>query len=314
MNLSVAICTYNHSRLLSRALDSLARQEWGDGLAWELVVVDNNSTDDTRQKAESFASRLPLRYVFEPTQGLTQARRRAVRETAAEWLALVDDDCYLAPTWLGEAVRFCRDKPNAGAVGGRVRLAWEVSPNPLARRYERSLAGQDYGDEPRMLPAEGFTYLVGAGLVIRRSALEASGWLEQSALKDRHGRRLDSGGDSEMVLMIRNAGYELWYNPALELSHWIPKRRMTLPYLCRLLRGMGQSQVYLNRLGQPENESRPIQVLAASLGYFGRTAREALREIRWFRKLSPEQRVELYYALGHVEGAVDLLWRRNARG
>src|SRR5262249_54015520 len=150
--------------------------------------------------------------------------------------------------------------PRAGAVGGRVHLLWQVPPSPLAQRYAISLARQDHGDEPRQLPTEGFTYLVGAGLLVRRAALAACGWLQHGHLPDRRGRALTSGGDSEMVLRIRNAGYELWYNPAMELQHWIPKRRMSVAYLCRLMRGMGQSQVFLDKLGWREQPTLPQRV------------------------------------------------------
>src|SRR5262249_33043112 len=197
MDFSVAICTYNNSRLLRWTLEGLTRLAVPDGLTWELVVVDNNSTDDTSQTAESFAHRLPLRCVFEPTQGLSHARRRAVQETSAEWLAFIDDDCLLQEDWLTEAIRFCQASPRAGAVGGRVHLLWQVPPSPLAQRYAISLARQDHGDEPRQLPTEGFTYLVGAGLLVRRAALAACGWLQHGHLPDRRGRVLTSGGDSE---------------------------------------------------------------------------------------------------------------------
>ena len=311
MDFSVAICTYNNARLLRWTLEGFTRLDVPAGLTWELVVVDNNSTDDTRPAAEAFAGRLPLRYVFEPVQGLSAARRRALAETAAEWLAFVDDDCLLDPGWLREAVTFSQESARIGAVGGRVRLLWEMEPDKLARRLEVSLARQDHGDEPRRLPTEGFTHLVGAGLVVRRSALAACGWPDCGQLSDRRGRSLDSGGDSEMVLRIRNAGYELWYNPAMELRHWIPLRRTTLRYLCRLMRGMGQSQVFLDRLASraaPTLSGRAWTV-ATSLDQFGRNVLIALGELRWFRRLSAEQRVALYQSFGYLEGAVRLLWR-----
>ncbi len=310
MDFSVAICTYNNARLLRWTLEGLTRVLVPPGLAWELVVVDNNSTDDTRRVAEMFAGRLPLRYVFEPTQGLSHARRRALRETAAEWLAFVDDDCLLDPGWLREAVRFCNDHPGAGAVGGRVRLLWEAAPTPLARHCELSLARQDRGDEPLRLPSEGFTYLVGAGLIVRRSALSACGWDRDGQLSDRRGRDLSSGGDSEMVLRVRNAGWELWYSPALELQHWIPRRRTAPAYLCRLMRGMGQSQVYLDRLAAREALALPgrARVVWRSLGELCFQAWTALREFRWSRRLSGERRIALYLSFGYLEGAWRLLW------
>lgn len=311
MDFSVAICTYNNCRLLQWTLEGLTRLDIPHGLHWELVVVDNNSTDATRQVADTYRERLPVRYVFEAAQGLSHARRRAVQETSAEWLAFVDDDCLLDVAWLRAAVTFCDAAPRAGAIGGRVRLLWQVPPTDLVRRYEISLAHQDHGDVPKQLPREGFTYLVGAGLVVRRSALAACGWLHGGSLTDRVGRSLSSGGDSEMVLRIRHAGYELWYNPAMELHHWIPKRRMNLVYLCRLMRGMGESQAYLNQLADRVPPTFRHRASAAAHGthYFGSILLAALQEFRWHHRLSPASRVALYQSFGYLEGAVSLLWR-----
>lgn len=310
MDFSIAICTYNNARLLRWTLEGLTRVQVPSGLVWELLVVDNNSTDDTRRASEEFADRLPLRYVFEPTQGLSHARRRALRETTAPCLAFIDDDCLLAPDWLREAVRFCQDHPRAGAVGGRVRLLWEAPPTPLARYCELNLAGQDRGDEPLQLPPEGFTYLVGAGLIVRRSVVTACGWDRDGYLTDRRGKELSSGGDSEMVLRIRNAGWELWYSPTLELQHWIPRQRMAATYLCRLTRGMGQSQVYLDLLGRRETLgfADRARVVWRSLVELCHQGWIAFREFRWNGRLGGSRRIDLYRSFGYLEGAWRLLW------
>ncbi len=308
MDFSVAVCTYNHAPLLRWTLEGLTRLAIPEGLAWELVVVDNNSTDTTRQTAEAFAGRLPLRYVFEPAQGLSHARRRAVRTTASEWLAFVDDDCWLDADWLTEAVRFCREKPMAGAVGGRVRLLWEAPPSLLARQCAGSLAQQDHGDIPLPMPSEGYTYLVGAGLVVRRAALAASGWLETRYLPDRCGRMLGSGGDSEMVLRIRNAGHALWYNPAMRLWHWIPRRRTTFAYLCRLKRGMGHSQVFLDNLAARAEPSfgQRARTMKRGLESVAHALTMAFWEYHESRRVSGGQRVALHESFGYLHGALQL--------
>ncbi|MCB0197494.1 MAG: glycosyltransferase family 2 protein, partial [Anaerolineae bacterium] len=242
LTIDIVICTYNNANLLDQTLTSLVQQQQCKAERWSVVVIDNNSTDHTHeivQKHIAVGSIPSLRLVRESQQGLSYARRRAVLETTGDFLAFVDDDCLLAPDWIQQVFSFCHEHPNAGAVGGKVQLLWEKTPDNNLRRFAGYLAEQHRGDKSQILPLSGPTYLVGAGLVVRRSALEASGWLDKMILKDRAGKSLTAGGDSEIVLRIRNAGYELWYNPAMQLEHYIPQHRISVDYFCRLLRGIG---------------------------------------------------------------------------
>lgn len=239
----IVICTYNNAPVLDRALEAIARQKIPPGLRWSVLVVDNNCTDGTpavvRRHVRS--GRIPsLRRVVELNQGLTDARLRGARESAADWIAFVDDDCMLAEDWLAEAVRFAETQPRCGAFGGEIRLQWEVPPTPLALRYRKAYSEQDYGPEPVRLPTRRpYRYLAGAGMVVRREALEACGWLQGPLLQDRKGTRLTAGGDAEINVRLLLAGYDLWYTPACHLDHRIPERRMAERYLIDLHRGIG---------------------------------------------------------------------------
>lgn len=242
-SVEIVICTYNNARHLDLALAAIARQQVPFGLRWSVLVVDNNCTDDTAAVVRRHvrAGFIPtLRRVVELKQGLTDARLRGVKESAAEWVAFVDDDCMLAEDWLAQAARFAATHPRCGAFGGRIQLEWESPPTPLALRYRKAYSEQDYGVSPLRLPqARPYRYLAGAGLVLRREALERSGWIEQQLLLDRQGARLSAGGDAEINVRILRAGYELWYTPACKLEHRIPERRMAERYLVDLFQGMG---------------------------------------------------------------------------
>lgn len=309
----VAICTHSNARLLDRALATIEQQSVDPSVRWSVLVVDNNSIDETSAVVQKYieARRIPgLRIVREPRQGLTYARRCAVRETSSELIALVDDDCLLSPNWVQEAVAFCRDGPMAGAVGGRVRLRWEVPPDEVLLRYEGSLARQDHGNVPRQMPVTGMTRLVGAGLVVRRRALETSGWMDHGMLVGRQGGILTAGDDSEIVLRIRRVGYELWYNPAMQLQHYIPRRRMCVEHICSLHRGFGQSWPILSTLG---NDQKPtvawrLRILASSLkGLVKLSLSIAVRDLLAKRQTTAERRIALYRALGRVEGSMRFL-------
>jgi glycosyltransferase involved in cell wall biosynthesis len=315
MDIAFVIPTYNRADDLRQLLVTMVGLDVPAWVSWEVVLVDNNSSDETRTVAAEFAGALPLRYVFERRQGASHARRRGVLETSSQFIAFVDDDNLLFPSWLVEALDFLRGHPAAGAVGARVQLLWEIPPDDLLFEYRRCLAEQDLGDEARQMPATGFTYLAGEALVVRRRALELSGWIERGVLDCRRGGDLTSGGDSEMVLRIRNAGYELWYTPAMQQHHRIPRQRMTLAHLCGLHRGFGQSHTVLHGLADRRAATLyyRLREVARSCWYLARSSvRIGAQFLTRRPSVDPRERLSFYQALGYVEGALTVLWRGYA--
>ncbi|HEV7904549.1 MAG TPA: glycosyltransferase [Pyrinomonadaceae bacterium] len=236
--LDIVICTYNNAALLDRALAAISAQRIPSGVEWQVLVVNNNCTDETPQVVEQHERRnaLPLRMVCELRQGLTAARVCGVRNTAGEWIAFVDDDCLLAGDWVEQAVRFAAEHPRCGAFGGQVSPEWETPPPPFVLNHRYAYACKYHGETAHRRP-----WLAGAGMVVRRDALDACGWTEKQFLADRTAGRLVSGGDMEIGLRIA-AISEVWYNPACKLRHVIPQRRMSLDYLRRIVRGLGASR------------------------------------------------------------------------
>ena len=234
----VVICTYDNAAGLDRTLDALGRSRSPDG-RWGVLVVDNNSSDDTPHVVERHrrSGALPaLSCVAEPRQGLTWARLRGVLSTTAPWIAFVDDDCVVDERWVEQTVAFARDHPDAGGFGGRVVLAHEREIAPVLREYGWAFAEQELGDEVRRVDC-----LVGAGMVLNRAALDECGWTRGPLLSDRVGKRLVSGGDVELALRVASTGRPLWYVPACEIRHEIPARRTTRDYLVRIITGLGVS-------------------------------------------------------------------------
>ena len=104
LSVSVIVCTYNRSSVLADTLESFLHLRVPEGVGWELLVVDNNSKDQTREVVEGFAGRLPLRYLFEPRQGKTCALNLALKEAKGDLLLFTDDDVRLDPGWLASFV------------------------------------------------------------------------------------------------------------------------------------------------------------------------------------------------------------------
>jgi glycosyltransferase involved in cell wall biosynthesis len=243
--LSVIICAHNpHPGRLARTLAGLRAQTLPTD-QWELLLVDNASVPPLAPPD------LPnARLVLEPQPGLTYARRRGLRESSAAYCVFVDDDNVLAPDYLAEVLAIFAAQPSVGAIGGKSLPAFDVEPAPWAREFYSLLALRDLGDAVLLSPATApvppaypACAPIGAGLAVRTAAARA--WLDRpaSAVTDRRGTDLASGGDNDIVLTLLAQGWRVGYFPALSLRHLIPAGRLTRDYLARLNRGIARSWV-----------------------------------------------------------------------
>lgn len=269
MRLAVVICTYDNAALLARTLEHLEAQAGADPDAWEVIVVANRCTDDTAAVAAACAARgrIPhFRCVEEMEQGLAFARRRGVRECpGADCIAWVDDDNFLAPDWIALALEFGEKHPACGVWGGLVEIVWEIPPEPVFQSCAYAYARLDLGPGERRLEGEERWRLKGAGMICRRAALLATGWLDWQACIGRAGGSAMAGDDLEIVMRIARAGHEVWWQSARALRHFITARRITFPYLRRLHYGFGLAHLLL--LGMKGRRSRFI-LLAAALRFY----------------------------------------------
>ena len=129
--ITLGIATSNRVHLLRQTLESATSLRVPVDVAWELLVYDNNSTEDTRAVVESFAGRLPVRYLFEPKQGKAHALNRIVNEASGQWVLFTDDDVRLEPDWIEQYLAGIDGHAEADCFGGPV-LPWlERSPGRL---------------------------------------------------------------------------------------------------------------------------------------------------------------------------------------
>jgi glycosyltransferase involved in cell wall biosynthesis len=178
MKFTLSICTFNRAALLGKALESLAACKQPAG-AWELLLIDNNSRDDTRAVAESFIDQLPLRYFLEAEQGLSAARNRALHECRTDVLLFTDDDLRFDFDWLLAYERAFVSQPDAGWFGGRIRPLWEQGPPRWLRDENMALiAGllgcYDLGDGNRGYVKHDPSPF-GASFALRRAVFEQFG-------------------------------------------------------------------------------------------------------------------------------------------
>jgi glycosyltransferase involved in cell wall biosynthesis len=235
LDASVLICTYNRETLLGETLDSLARCRV-DGLRWDVLVVDNNSTDRTREivTARIGSFPVPLRYLFEPRQGKSNALNTGLAATDAAVVAFTDDDVQFDENWVEQS---CRPLVSAAAIdytGGPVLPIW-ASPCPPWLDQTRAdlwgtLAILDYGREP-FLFEERRRVPLGANMAVRRSLIDRIGGFHPDL--GRRGNSLLGQEQAEFFCRSRASGARGLYVPEMALRHHVPARRLTRSYFRR---------------------------------------------------------------------------------
>ncbi|MBD2167455.1 glycosyltransferase family 2 protein [Calothrix membranacea FACHB-236] len=266
-NLTIAIPTYNGASRLPELLELLKNQVGTENISWEIIVVDNNSTDNTAEVVQTYQQNwhcaYPLRYCFEKKQGAAYARKRAVLEARGSLIGFIDDDNYPLLNWVAEAYTFSKKYPKVGAYGSQIHPDWEVEPPNNFRRIAPFLAITERGDIPLLYESTKKLLPPSAGLVIRRQA-----WLDsipnQPILTGRVAGNMLTSEDLEMLSYIQKAGWEIWYNPKMEIYHKIPILRLQKDYLIPFFQGIGLSR-YVTRMINIKPCYRPMFLIAYML-------------------------------------------------
>lgn len=250
MDISVIICTYNPNLTrLDQTLLALQKQSLHP-LSWELIIVDNNSSNgfDVYLDLSFFPN---SRVIKESKQGLTYARLKGFHEAKGEIIIMVDDDNILQNDYLQKTINLFKDHPQIGSAGGKSLPEFEWEAPTWLNDFYGNLALRDLGDDTIITKWEN-TYPnsapIGAGMAIRKLALQSymdAMHGDQNIITDRTDTSLSSGGDNEINIHILRSGWELGYFPDLVLKHIIPKERMQVQYLSRLLRDTNKSWVQL---------------------------------------------------------------------
>lgn len=248
---SIVICCHNSAARLPRMLPYLRAQEVPGGLCWEVVVVDNASTDGTAQIARELwpaNMKVPLRIVDEPRLGLSFARQTGFKEARYEYVSFLDDDNWAAPSWVRTVNEVMTRHGEVGACGGYSEAVFESEPPSWFENHKTYYAvGPDWGDPASPSYRD---LLWGAGLTIRKSAwqqLVDNGF--SSRLIGRQGTRLLAGEDTELCLALRLNGWRLYYDPRLRLRHYMCAARLQWSHLRKLYRGDGEASVDLDAYG-----------------------------------------------------------------
>ena len=252
--ISAVICTHNRAQYLTKAIQSLIDQHTPKD-KYEILIVDNCSTDATREVVEKFSSEGNIRYIYESTLGLSYARNTGWANARGKYTAYLDDDAIACPVWLDKILEvFETVTPRPGCVGGKTEPLWEAPrPKWLSDELVTALTVIDWFDTPHVLRDLSRTWLVGANIAFPTEILERVGGFTSGL--DRAGKKLLSSGDVFLEKQILKAGYPCFYHPEIAVSHHIQRSRLEKRWFIRRYYWQGVSDAAMQLLDEADRKS-----------------------------------------------------------
>ncbi len=302
-DISVIICSYNpRADYLTQVLQALESQTLGKS-QWELLLVDNASTDPLSQRVD-LSWHQKARHVCEERLGLTHARLRGIRESTGEILVFVDDDNVLDPDFLEQSIRIAWEWPKLGTWAGQTRPGFESTPPDWTRAYWSRLVIREFdSDRWSNQPTAAEAMPCGAGMCVRRSVadyyLEMHSNGKRRVLMDRTGDSLLSGGDSDLAICACDLGLGMGLFTSLRLTHLIPAERLSEDYLVNLVESLAYSSIVLDSFRSRDGDLNERR-FSTSLADIARLLIRNRRERRFFRAVrSGEEKAKKFIRNGN---------------
>jgi glycosyltransferase involved in cell wall biosynthesis len=297
MDISVIICTYNRSDSLRRTLEWIRLMEVPPGIRWELLVVDNNSKDDTREVVESFRrdGGIDCTYLLERNQGLSFARNNGIRNAKGGIIAFTDDDVLVDRHWIGNLRDAFENHRDAACIGGKILPRWEKPCPPwLKGRLLEYLACCDHGDETLRMSEP---RLGGANLAIRSHMVVKYGLFDTRL--GHIGGKLYGGEECQYLSRMLEAGECLMYCPEVLVHHCIPASRISKAYFRKWKSDKGE--LYGLQMGAYAGRN----LFGVPLIFIRKTLKgliDCAMDPFAGRKDSIRNQLDLYYNLGVIRG------------
>jgi len=296
MDISVILCTYNRCELLKKVLESLVASRLPDHVQWEVIVVDNNSSDLTGRFAQDFCVQhcAHFRYILEPRQGKSYALNAGIAEARGEILAFVDDDVTAEPHWLQNLTASLQSGKCSGA-GGRILPERNFVPPqwyPTDKRLASApLALFDLGGEPGPLVVPPF----GTNMAFRKEVFRRNGAFRVD-LGPQPGSEI-RGEDTEFGSRVLAAGEQLRYEPSAIVYHAIPEHRLQKQYFLTWWFDKGRANI------REMGIERETRWSAAGIPFYF-VRRLASWTLRWIFSLDPAVRfsskLNVWLNAGHI--------------
>lgn len=308
LDASVVVCTYNRCESLADTLNALGELQIPANFRWELLIVDNNSRDKTRETVSAFASRQPdisVRYLFQPRQGLSNARNMGIEAARGEYVVFTDDDVLPESNWLTILVQSMREY-ECTAAGGYIEPLW-LAPPPswLTERFYGFLALRtQQGRACQVKDQDEMPF--GASLAFRRDTFDRLGNFDPKL--GRNGKTLAGGEEIDILMRIVENGERVMYFPQARVRHKVESFRLRKQYFRRW-----RYQCSLNEAqAWPPNRGRaiagvPLYIFAQLLASVWRSAVMGLTR-------PPDEAFRQEMIIWHFLGTIRGLVRRNQSG
>jgi glycosyltransferase involved in cell wall biosynthesis len=240
--LSIIVCTYNRDKYLHSALRCIAENGFPTE-AYEIVLVNNMSTDNTEAECKRFEHGFPnvnFRYFVETNQGLSHARNRGIEESRGETLLFLDDDSFIQKNYLKNLQKQLKEHPDADAFGGKIDPIFESGEPPkwLSKWNYSWVSAIDLGE--KVCQFKGKAFPIGANMGIRKAMLDKIGVFNTQLGRTK--KNLMGGEEKDLFERIRQQGGNIYYFPDVVVHHVIPPSRTTKDYVKRLGEGVGMSE------------------------------------------------------------------------
>lgn len=229
--ISVAICTYNRADRLVFALDGLRCQSLPIEY-FEIMVIDNASTDDTQKICTRYQQQLPnLRYIYEPILGLSKARNTAIDQARGEYIAYLDDDAIPCTTWLETIIETYQTiKPTPICAGGPIYPLWDSrKPDWISKEIEYLFSILDLGEKPQWLKLP--KHLFGANMTYQREALSLVGGFSENLGRQGSKNLLSCEEYLTYKMLVEQGKGLFYYHPQISVQHWVPQKRVNLNWM-----------------------------------------------------------------------------------
>jgi len=241
LKLSVIVCTYNRETYLKKTLRYLSEQS-ASPQEYEVLVIDNNSTDTTATICKDFIStdrHDHFYYHLEKNQGHTFARNKGIKESKGEYIAFLDDDAWVYGNYCENIIKYFNSNPEVMALGGKITPIYEGEPPAWMTTYLWPLvAGLDMGDEVREFKRS--KYPIGANMAFRTIVFKDYGYFNTEL--GRRGKELEGGDEKDMVYRLKKDGRKVHYVPSIHVKHIISESRTQMPYIKGQAIGVGTSE------------------------------------------------------------------------
>jgi len=237
LKVSVIICTFNRCNLLRNVLESIVTQT-ADKNDYEILVIDNNSSDSTKQICTDFEkNNQNFQYIHEPRQGLSNARNTGYQQANADYVAYIDDDALAFPDWVSEIIAFTRRKPEIVAFGGPYyRYSDKTIPNWLPENYGE----WNLGNLEKKIEI-GVEWINGTNMIFKKSVLELLGGFNTNI--GMNGNSIGYGEETHLLIQLHNLTKEVYYSPHIKVKHYVANKKLTFIWHLKSIYGDGKTTI-----------------------------------------------------------------------